>query len=145
MTSAPTQFHEDLSREEEVQGSSNRSFGLVFAAFCALMAGLGWWKGRPHAPYWTGAAVVFAALALARPALLAPLNRAWTRLGLLIFHVVNPVVMLLLYALAILPVGGVMRLLGKDPLRLRFEPEAESYWIPREPPGPAPETMKDQF
>jgi hypothetical protein len=89
--------------------------------------------------------VAFAAAALARPSLLAPLNRAWTRLGLLLFHVVNPVVMFLLYALAIVPVGAVMRLMRKDPLRLRFEPEAASYWLTREPPGPAPETMKDQF
>ena len=145
MVKKPREFHEDLRREEETRGSSNRSFGLTFAAFCALMAGLGWWKGRPHAPYWAAAAVVFAATALAHPSLLAPLNRGWTRLGLLLFHVVNPVVMLLLYALAIVPVGLVMRLAGKDPLRLRFEPEAETYWIPREPPGPAPETMKDQF
>ncbi len=139
------QFHEDLGREDETQGSSDRSFGLVFAAVCALMAALGWWKGRPHAPYWTGAAATFATVALARPSLLGPLNRAWTRLGLLLFHVVNPIVMFLLYVLAIVPVGLVMRILGKDPLRLRFEPVAASYWIPREPPGPAPETMKDQF
>ena len=145
MARQPLQFHEDLRRDEEVHGSSDRSFGLVFAAFCAVMAGLGWWKGRPHAPYWTAGALVFVAVALARPSLLGPLNRAWARLGLLLFHVVNPVVMFLLYGLAIVPVGGVMRLLGKDPLRLRFEPEAASYWIPREPPGPAPETMKDQF
>ena len=145
MPGTPRQFHEELSREEEIHGSSDRSFGLVFAAFCALMAALGWWKGRPHAPYWTAAALVFAAVAVARPSLLGPLNRAWTRLGLLLFHVVNPVVMFLLYGLAIVPVGLVMRLLGKDPLRLRFEPEVASYWIPREPPGPAPETMTDQF
>ncbi len=145
MARKPLQLHEDLRREDEVHGSTDRSFGLVFAGFCALMAALGWWKGRPHAPYWTGAAFAFAAAALVRPVLLAPLNRAWTRLGLLLFHVVNPVVMLLLYVLAIVPVGLVMRLMGKDPLRLRFEPAAASYWIPRQPPGPAPETMKDQF
>jgi hypothetical protein len=38
-----------------------------------------------------------------------------------------------------------MRAIGKDLLRLKQEPEAESYWIVRAPPGPAPETMKDQF
>jgi hypothetical protein len=38
-----------------------------------------------------------------------------------------------------------MRALGKDPLRLRRDPEAKTYWIDREPPGPAPETMTEQF
>jgi hypothetical protein len=36
-------------------------------------------------------------------------------------------------------------MLGKDMLRLKWRPDADSYWIPRQPPGPAPETMKDQF
>ena len=41
--------------------------------------------------------------------------------------------------------GYVMRLLGKDHLNLRWDPAAKSYWIERRPPGPAPETMKNQF
>ena len=44
----------------------------------------------------------------------------------------------------ILPIGLVMRLRSKDLLRLKREPGAESYWIARVP-GPAAETMKDQF
>jgi hypothetical protein len=38
-----------------------------------------------------------------------------------------------------------MRMLGKDPLRLRRDPDAASYWIHRTPPGPTPESMKNQF
>jgi hypothetical protein len=38
-----------------------------------------------------------------------------------------------------------MRLLGKDPLRLKFDREASSYWIKREPPGPDPDGMPRQF
>ena len=45
----------------------------------------------------------------------------------------------------IAPVGFLMRLSGKDPLRLKYEPDAESYWIMRTPPGPAPQSFKDQF
>jgi hypothetical protein len=36
-------------------------------------------------------------------------------------------------------------MMGKDPLRLKRQPNTDSYWIPRRPPGPPPETMKDQF
>jgi len=45
----------------------------------------------------------------------------------------------------VLPTGLVMRAMGKDLLRLKREPDAASYWIVRAPPGPAPESMKDQF
>src|SRR5215510_1126146 len=42
-------------------------------------------------------------------------------------------------------VAWLMRLSGKDPLRLRFEPERKSYWVARQPPGPAPDSLLNQF
>ena len=83
--------------------------------------------------------------ALVRPALLAPLNRLWLRLGLFLHKIITPVVMALIFFTTVLPTGLVMRALGKDPLRLRRDPAAASYWIARNPSGLAPETMKNQF
>jgi hypothetical protein len=50
-----------------------------------------------------------------------------------------------MFFVVITPLGFLMRLSGKDPLRLRFDREVESYWIPRDPPGPTPESLKNQF
>jgi hypothetical protein len=48
----------------------------------------------------------------------------------------------LLFVVAVVPTGLVLRLLGKDPLRLRFDPAAPSYWQRRTAqPGP----MSEQF
>jgi len=145
MTKKPLQLHEDIRREHEVVASSDRNFGLTFAGFFAILAGLSWWRAGERWPYWLGAAAASALLALALPKLLSPFNKAWTKLGLLLFKVVNPVVMFVLFATTIVPLGLIRRALGKDSLRLHFEPDAPSYWIPREPPGPAPESMKNQF
>ena len=79
------------------------------------------------------------------PAVLWPLNRLWLLLGIVLYRIVNPIVMALLFFSTIVPIGMLMRLCGKDSLRLRREPEAASYWIEREPPGPPPETMRNQF
>jgi hypothetical protein len=57
----------------------------------------------------------------------------------------NPIMMAFLFFGAVLPTGVVMRLLGKDPLRLKRPLDAKSYWIERHPPGPTSESMKDQF
>jgi hypothetical protein len=141
----PTGTHERLVREETVRGSSDRSFGLVFAVVFAI---IGLWPllGDRDIRIWSLAiALVFLAAAVLRPALLAPLNRLWTRFGLLLHRFVNPIIMGLLFYLVVTPTGLVMRMLGKDLLRLRFDRQAKSYWIDRRPPGPAPETMKDQF
>jgi hypothetical protein len=59
--------------------------------------------------------------------------------------VVNPVVLGLIYLSTIVPIGLLMRLRGRDLLSLKFDRQAASYWMVREPPGPAPETMIRQF
>jgi hypothetical protein len=77
--------------------------------------------------------------------LLHTLNLAWTRLGQLIGNVTNPIVMGLMFFLLFAPVAVWLRFFGRDLLRLKPDPSANSYWIPRAPPGPAPETQRNQF
>jgi len=138
-------FHESFSRDETVIGGSDRSFGFVIAAAFALMSLLNWWRSG-HSWHWTGAiALFFLAGALLYPSALKPLNRLWLKFGLLLHKVVNPIVMAFVFFGGVLPTGIIMRALGKDPLRLRREPDASSYWIERRPSGPTPESMKDQF
>jgi hypothetical protein len=77
--------------------------------------------------------------------LLRPLNRLWTGVGLVLGRVVNPIVTALLFFIFFVPAGAVLRLLGKDPLRLKPAREAATYWIERQPPGPLAESMTKQF
>ncbi|MBZ5609643.1 MAG: hypothetical protein LAP38_15385 [Acidobacteriia bacterium] len=137
--------HEDFSRQAEAKGSSDRTFGVVFAVFFALL-GLAPLRTHHSIRWWALAvSLVFLALAVLRPAWLHPFNRLWTQLGLLLGRVVSPIVMGLLFFLVVTPVGFLLRLLGKDPLRLAPDPGASTYWIERRPPGPPPETMANQF
>ena len=138
--------HEDLTREQHVEGSSDRSFGLVFAGVFLVIAG---WPSLFHGemPRWwaSGLAVAFALVALLKPALLAGLNRLWIKLGVLLGKVVSPIALGVVFYCVVTPIGAVMRLTGKDPLRLKLDAGADSYWIPREPPGPPPDSMTNQF
>jgi hypothetical protein len=137
--------HEDLTREQYVEGSSDRSFGLVIAAVLLLVA-LGPLR-HGHTPRWwaLAVAVVFALVALAKPALLARLNRLWMKLGILLGKVVSPIALGILFYGVLTPLAVVVRLTGKDPLRLKLDPAADSYWILRKPPGPPPDSMTNQF
>jgi hypothetical protein len=137
--------HELQHRIDAVKTSSNRNFGLVFAAFFALVAAVGLWHGTARWPIWLGLACAFLLLAFIAPRLLAPLNWLWTKFGLLLHRIVSPIFLTVLFYGCIVPVGFLMRLSGKDPLRLKYEPAAKSYWITRTPPGPAPESFKQQF
>jgi len=139
-------FHEDFSREEVVASSSNRSFGLIVGLFSGCVAAVKFWHGEQGTGLaWAIPAFILISLAVLKPALLSPLNRLWFRLGLLLHKVMNPLLMAMMFYFVILPVSLLMRVFHKDPLRLKYDPHAGTYWIERQPPGPAPDTMRNQF
>lgn len=137
--------HESYDRRQDVQGSSNRSFGLVFAAVFAVIGLLPLVHGGAIRPWALVVGAVFLLAALVFPATLGPLNRLWLKFGLLLHKVVSPVVLGIMFFLVITPIGLFLRARGKDPLRLKPNRQSKSYWIDRVPPGPAPESIKDQF
>jgi hypothetical protein len=137
--------HESFQRDEAVAGSSNRAFGIVFAVVFAIIAVYPLLFGRPLRAWALIVAGAFLAVALVLPAALSPLNRLWARFGLLLHKVTSPVVLGLLFYVVMTPMGVMMRLFGKDPLRLRRDSNAETYWIDRKPAGPPPESFVDQF
>jgi hypothetical protein len=120
-------MHEDFGRVEEIQRSSDRSFGLVIAAVFAIIALFPLLHAPPWAIRWWALAIaaIFAGCALFWTAPLAPLGRLWFRFGLFL--------------------GLLMRIFGGSTISSRHNRGAETYWIPREIPGPPPDTMKRQF
>jgi hypothetical protein len=137
--------HEQLISRRRTGNSSNRSFGIVFFVVFGLV-GLGPLVSGAAVRYWAlGTAILFLVAALVAPRLLTPLNWLWTKLGLALHHVVNPVIMALIYFGGVVPTGYVLRARNKDPLRLKREPEATTYWISRKPPAPSPGSMSKQF
>ena len=137
--------HESFERREEIQGSSNRSFGIVFAVVFAVIGLLPLVSGRGVRPWALVVGAAFLLIALVLPSILAPLNRLWLRFGLLLHRIVSPLVLGIMFFVVITPMGLLMRALGKDLLRLKFDKGSSSYWIERTPPGPPPESLKDQF
>jgi hypothetical protein len=137
--------HEDLSREEHIEGSSDRSFGVVFAVVFAIIAAWPLWHGGPIRGWAAGIAVAFAVVAIVIPRILAVPNRLWMKLGLLMGKVVAPIALGILFFLVFTPTGLLMRLFGMDPLKLKRDAAAATYWVNREPPGPPPTSMTNQF
>jgi hypothetical protein len=125
--------------------SSDRSFGLVFAAAFVVV---GCWPllrlGSPH--WWAiGVAVLFALVAGIAPGLLHSLKVSWLALGHLMHRVVSPLVMSAVFFLCVTPIAWIMRRRGKDLLSLERHSDLSSYWIARAPPSSPAETMKRQF
>ena len=84
-------------------------------------------------------------MSLIVPRWLAPLNRLWLKFGELLHRITSPIILGIMFFGVITPVGWLMRRTGKDLLRMKFDREAPSYWIKREPPGPDKTSLKRQF
>jgi hypothetical protein len=138
--------HETLKEFRELPLPSPRSFGFVMAGFFAIVGLLPLWRGVDPQWWGLGVAMALALCATVSPQALALPNRLWFRFGLLLAKVTTPIVMGVLFYLLITPVAVVGRLLGRDPLRLRLDPKAKSYWVSREAGTEfKPEGMKYQF
>ena len=132
----------DSRNHFEVKSGSEKNFGIVFAAVF-LLIGLYPLMDAEGVRLWAvGMALVFVTLAYLAPKTLALPNKLWFKLGLFLGAVVAPVVMTLVFFTTVVPIGLIMRLIGKDLLQLKLYKNAESYWIERNQPVGS---MKDQF
>lgn len=138
-------MHEDLNRHDEIKVGSERAFGVVFAVVFLVVAAWPLLNAMPPRWWALGVAGIFLAAGYLFPVVLKPLNIVWFKIGMLMYKVVNPLTMAMLYVTTIIPIGLILRAMGKDPLHMKMDRLASSYWIERDPPGPAPESMKDQF
>jgi hypothetical protein len=120
------------AHDEEVVGPSDRSFGAVFTVVFSLIGLLPLWRGAGPRWWAVGVAVVIGLLAVLWPRALAPANRIWLRIGLLLHRIVNPVVMGVVFYLVVTPFGLVMRRRRKGMTALlRPDKDATTYWLPR--------------
>jgi hypothetical protein len=140
-----TGIHEDFASSESLERSSDRAFGFVFALLFALIALWPLMRARPLRTWPFGISALFFVLALLAPGILRPLNIVWFRWALLMRSITNPVLTALIFYLAFLPMGILLRIFRKDILRLQPEAAAATYWLRRQPPGPPPQSMLNQF
>jgi hypothetical protein len=117
---------------------SDRSFGWTFTGFFTLVALF-------FQPWLLALAAATALVTMIRSHWLAPFNRLWMKFGMLLHHVVSPLVLGLIYFGVFTPVALVMRAFGRDAMCRRFEPAQPSYWVRRDPPGPADNSFRDMF
>lgn len=136
----PTRFLASVHAEVAALDHSARSlrrFGLaVGGVLLAVAAVVAWRAGGATA--WAvglggGALVVGGAVV---PGLLGPVYRVWMTGAFALGFVMTRVILTVAFVVLFVPVGLVFRVIGRDVLRQRPDPEAASYWIARDD-GPA--------
>ena len=128
----------------EIQLPSNHKFGFFFTFVFAVAAAYFYYSANLSWSYvFTIAALIFLLVTLIKSDALLPLNKLWMRFGLLLGMIVSPIVIGIIFFGLFTPIAMLMRLSGRDELRLKFTQKA-SHWISRREPIKS-ESFKRQF
>lgn len=128
-------------KNNEIKISSNKSFGIVFAIVFFL---IGLWpiiESNDIRIWSLILSVIFLILGLMNSSILTPLNKIWFRFGIFLGNFIAPVVMGIIFFFVVTPIGLIMRLLGRDLIKLKKNNE-NSYWIEKKD---TESSMKKQF
>ena len=121
-----------------------RRFGLSVGGVFLLLAAISLWRGHRIPP------VVLATLgtvlvlpALVRPTLLAPVERAWMRLGGALHRINSAILLTVIYYALLTPLAVILRRF-KDPMSLKLD-DRPSRWVRRRPAPADPARYRQPF
>ena len=123
---------------------SNRAFGIASGVILLAIAALAWFVFGTLLTWAPAAGLACLLIALLVPGLLLPFNRLWLAFATRVGRFNSQLILALIFYLGIVPIGLMMRLLGRDIMHRRPEPDAASYWLPVRRQADA-ETLGDQF
>ena len=128
----------------EIELPSNRKFGIFFTFVFAVAAAYFYNSDIMTWAYlFSATSLIFLFITLVKDELLLPLNKLWMRFGLLLGIIVSPIVLGVIFFGLFTPIATLMRLIGRDELKLKLSRKA-SHWIPRSEPIKS-ESFKNQF
>ena len=128
--------------KSEIKMSSNRNFGLVFFVVFLIFS---FWPLTYNGSiriWFAIISLIFLILGLMNSKLLTPLNKLWFKFGIILGAIIAPIVMGVVFFFVVTPIGIIMRIMGKDLLKRKYDKKKETYWIKRSKPV---STMKQQF
>ncbi len=111
--------------------NSNRSFGILFFVVFLIIAIWPILESKELRIWSLLVGIIFLALGLINSSFLTPINKLWIKFGDLLGKVIPPIVMGFVYFFVISPISIIIRLLGKDLLKTKYNKHISSYWINR--------------
>ncbi|RPJ40592.1 MAG: hypothetical protein EHM19_13445 [Candidatus Latescibacterota bacterium] len=129
-----------MSEATRSMRSEYRRFSFVLTIVAAVFASFFLWRGRVIAPAVFYSLAGYALLsALLFPPAIRPVRWVLLKVGHALGWFNTRLILTLIFYLVFTPIGLVLRLLGKDLLNRRIDPNAPTYWIekPKEPSDPA--------
>ena len=128
--------------KEKIKMSSNKSFGIVFFVFFLILSLYPLLNKEKLNLLFLIFSITFLILGILNSKILTPLNKVWFKFGIILGKIISPIIMGIIFFLVVTPVGLLMKILGKDLLKLKYNKKDNTYWIEKNGPK---SKMKNQF
>ena len=134
----------DNMKFSEIELPSNKKFGFFFTLlFAAASAYFYNSENMTLSFVFVAVSFIFLVITIMRAALLLPLNKLWMQFGFLLGRIISPLVLGIIFFGLFTPIATLMRLIGRDELRLKLSNKS-SHWISRSEPIKS-DSFKNQF
>lgn len=131
-------------KSNNIELPSNRKFGFFFSFIFLCLSLYFYLNSLFIQSYIFGLfSFSFFVIAIVKSDLLLPFNKLWMTVGLILGSIITPIALGIIFFGLFTPLAILMRLFGRDELRLKFVKKA-SYWIKRETITDA-NSFKNQF
>ena len=117
---------------KDIKLPANKNFGLFFG-FVFFLVFLYFYNGKIEIIdiFNLLLSLMFVIISLTKAEILLPLNKSWMFLGFLLSKIVSPLILGLLFFALITPVALILKLIGRDELRLKNK-KIKTFWMPKE-------------
>ena len=128
----------------QIKLPSNRKFGFFFTTVF-LIASFYSYYVNSELIFYTLSTIggIFLIVTIINADTLLPLNKLWMKFGILLGMIISPIIMGIIFFGIFTPIAILMRLTGRDELRLRFI-RKKSHWTHRKKTKEF-DTFKKQF
>ena len=108
-----------------------KSFGILFFIVFFLIGVWPLLNSGSVRIWFLVVSLIFLAIAFLKQEVLKLSNNTWIKFGELLRQIISPIVMVLIFFFIVTPLSVIIRIFGKDLLKLKFSKDS-SYWIKRE-------------
>ena len=126
-----------MQETTEVTNKELRQFGIIMGIFIMLFFGLliPWiWGFAPPNWVWITAGS-FIGVALVLPIILKPIYVVWMKLAHVLGWINTRLLLGIVFYAIVMPIGLLLRLFGKDPMRRKIDEKLDSYRIKSKQPS----------
>ena len=109
-----------------------RNFGITVGVALSVIGFVLYLSGNSLVFIFGGAGILLILLAIIYPGVLKPANKFWMILAILLGWFMSRVILVILFYLIVTPTALLLKIAGKDFLKLHTDKNVKSYWEKRD-------------